>query len=173
MKEARHERCSTCGRKRGLSPRRESWGITKLPLVPRTNDPEDKAWQVTNDLICHAGVYRNGGTSEDSHLCDECLRIGLLAIKLEVDRLLDSFDEGREKDAELADLRQRLGATQHRLSNLAHDHNRMQDRLRDVLEIMDAQQIEESEAIKYARWEAGRRPAEWREPALEGANNGR
>lgn len=151
------ERCWTCGRKRGLAPIRRSWSLGELPLVPRTGSPEDKPAQITNDLICNAVVYRNGGTNEDTHLCDECLRIGVRSIKVGLDKLLDELDDGKDKDAELVKLTQRLGTTQHQLSNLQHDHDRMQGRLRAVLEILDSHKIEETEAIKFARWEAERK----------------
>jgi hypothetical protein len=125
-------------------------------IIPRTGNPEHHPWQITNDLICNAGVWRNGGSNEDTHICDECIRIGLRVIKLRVDELLESLDADRDKDAELKELTQRLGRLQHYHQGLAFDHNRMQDRLSDVLKIIDAAGIEENEVLRVARWEVKR-----------------
>ena len=104
--------CATCGKKRGpLEQRRDSWSIKGLPaMVPRRDDVDGKPWQQTNDLIIHAAVYRNGGTSDDCHLCDDCLRIGLRKIKAEVDEAL-----GIEVDhvSEIVRLTDALGHLQH------------------------------------------------------------
>lgn len=159
MKES--ERCATCGRVRSpITPRRESWGHHQTVLIPRTGDPDNTPWQMTNDLIVGASIYRNGGTCETSHLCDDCLRIGLRHLKEAVSALLQEFDSDHEASNEIADLTQRLGATQHTLNNLAHDHNRMQERLRDVLPLLrKAANDAEREAINMATWESNRQPA--------------
>jgi len=122
MNRKRSDFCSTCGKPRGtLEPRRESWGLDcRTAMVPRSDDPTMKPWQISNDLIFNAAVWRNGGTSEESHLCDDCLRIGLRAIKLEVDRLLESVEAGADKDAEIATLTQRLGSLQLKFSNMEY-----------------------------------------------------
>lgn len=76
--------CATCGRERKpLEMRRDVWRFEETPLVPRILDL--KPWQMTNDLIVMVSIYRNGGTDEATHLCDDCLRIGLRAIKVTVD----------------------------------------------------------------------------------------
>lgn len=119
MGQDRSQNCATCGKKRRpLEARRESWG-TRLPtqLVPWPAVPEGRPCQSVNDLIVGAQVYRNGGTSEDTHLCDDCLRIGLRAIKAAVDEALEVVEAGADKDAEIAALTQRLGSVQAELRN--------------------------------------------------------
>jgi hypothetical protein len=74
--DSRH--CATCGKPRGISLLRQSWRIDLFPKIPMTN----------NNLIVHAGVYRNGGTDKHTHLCDGCLTVGLREIKAHVDELL-------------------------------------------------------------------------------------
>jgi hypothetical protein len=102
-----------------LEARRDSWG-TRLPCpgVPRSEDPSRRPWQEHNDLIVSACVYRNGGTSDDCHLCDECLRIGLRALKLEIDTALEVIEADTDKDAELARLTERLSLLQLQHENL-------------------------------------------------------
>ena len=78
-------------------------------MVPPTGNPDDRPAQTSNDLIVNASVWRNGGISEKTHLCDRCLRIGLRAIKARIDALLESLDGGGDKDAELVELTERLG----------------------------------------------------------------
>ena len=125
--------CATCGKPRvGLEQRRESWSINcQTVLVPRPKDESLCPWQITNDLIISANVYRNGGCSEDTHLCDDCLRIGLRAIKLEVDRLLQAIEADTSKDIEIADLTERLGSLQHAHHNLEHDFSLLTRRQRE------------------------------------------
>lgn len=148
------DRCWTCGRPRGLSQRRGSWQLEMpTPWIPRTGDPSDKPAQSGNDLICHVSVYRNGGTNESTHLCDECLRVGVRAIKVRLDALLEQLDAGDEKEKYLAELTERLAKVQFRYGRLAFDHNRMQDRLRDIL---PPPKDDEPEPLRMARWEVAR-----------------
>lgn len=165
MKES--ERCATCGRPRGLALRREAWSLDcRTALVPRTGNPDDHPSQMVNDLIFNAAVWRNGGTCETTHLCDDCLRIGLRAIKMEVDKLLAETEPDGDKDQQIADLTQRLGIVQHKYNNLAHDHDRMQTRLKAILAILGKARSEISDAkktskelLEVALWEVNRGPA--------------
>jgi len=122
----RAECCATCGKKRKpLEHRRDSWGVRQQTAgVPRPNEPEHRPWQQFNDLIISACVYRNGGTSEDCHLCDDCLRIGLRALKAEIDAALEEVTA--DASAELAELNRRLfylQFTQHRIRQAVIDRN--------------------------------------------------
>jgi hypothetical protein len=120
MANDRSKFCATCGReRRGLEIQRESWGTHTTALLPRI--PGLHPWQITNDLIVSASIYRNGGTSEECHLCDDCLRIGLRTIKLAVDRTLEAVEVGIDKDAELAELTRKLASEQHRCWLLEND----------------------------------------------------
>src|ERR1700753_448997 len=98
--------CATCGARRpSLQAFRGSWeNDTSTVFVPRREDVEGRPVQAANDLICHAAVWRNGGTADDLHLCDDCLRIGLRAIKADVDGVLDVLEADADKDAETASL---------------------------------------------------------------------
>lgn len=155
----RTDRCCTCGRPRGLAQRRSDWGLNcPTVIVPRTGNPEDKPWQITNDLICNAGIWRNGGSDETTHICDDCIRIGLRHIKLKVDELLGTLEAGRDKDQELAALTQRLGLLQFEYQSLAFAHNRMQSRLADALKLLPAPTADKSETARVARWEVSRGP---------------
>jgi hypothetical protein len=80
--------CWTCGRPRGVAVRRASGSIDLLVPVPCYPGPNSQPCQQYNDMICHAGVYRNGGTNGHTHLCDDCLRLGLRALRAEIDTML-------------------------------------------------------------------------------------
>lgn len=150
--------CCVCGQPRGLAQRRESWGL-KCPtaLIPRSANPEHRPWQITNDVIYSAGVWRNGGADEKTHICDECLRIGLREIKLHIDELLGSIEADHDKDKELAELTQRLARVQHYHQSLAYAHDRMQGRLAKLLEVLPAKVVAENkEAVRTLKWEASR-----------------
>lgn len=157
--------CDTCGRPRGIEQRRKSFGIHPTPSIPRTGDPNDHPRQIHNDLICNVSVYRNGGTSDDSHLCNECLRIALRAIKVEVSALLGELDAGHDLDAETARLTERLALLQARHGNICFDHNRMQERLRDLLPHI--RRNADREVVRVAEWEATRGPAVADQPEEE------
>lgn len=152
----RSERCATCGRKRGLEQQRGSWGIYPTPFVPRTDNPEDKPCQSSNDLICAVSVYRNGGAGDDTHLCNDCLRIGLRAIKVAVSEALDELDADHDKDREIAELTERLGRLQMKHDNVCFDHNRMQTRMSDLLKIVST--TAHQEVVRVASWEVSRGP---------------
>lgn len=140
--------CWTCGRERGLSQPRRSWGLHDIVHVPRPVSP-------ASDLLCVASVYRNGGTSEETHLCDDCLRVGLRALYTQIGALLEVLDEGRDKDAQIVELTERLASLQYKYYNVCFDHNRMQDRLRVVLGKV-SEDGHESEEVRHARWEVDR-----------------
>lgn len=106
------DHCATCGRPRGISVPRRSWSYHATVHVPRTGNPDDHPAQMANDLICSAAVYRNGGSDEHTHLCDDCIRTGLRVLKLEIDSLLSELDDGHDKDSEIAHLTARLAALQ-------------------------------------------------------------
>ena len=79
---------------------RKSWGLEcPTVLIPRTGGDDDKPAQMINDLIVNAAVWRNGGCAEDTHLCDDCLRVGLRHIKLKVDACLEVIEADTDKDA--------------------------------------------------------------------------
>lgn len=169
---SRVDRCCTCGRPRGLTQRRASWGLQcPTVIVPRTNNPDDKPWQITNDLIYTAAVWRNGGSDETTHVCDDCIRVGLRAIKLKVDELLGEIEANADKDAELALLTQRLGDLQFHHQSLVYEHNRMQERLAKVLELVPGNVA--AEAVKFARWEVVRGPMKnhWGAPDADAENS--
>jgi hypothetical protein len=113
--------CATCGRERKpLEQRRESWSFDDTPIVPRRDGGPSplpgyghSGWQLTNDLIAHCGIYRNGGTSKECHLCDDCLRIGLRSIKVAVDAALEVIGENTTRDAQIVQLTEELGRAQH------------------------------------------------------------
>lgn len=121
----RSQFCATCGRKRRpLEQRRESWRFDDTPIVPRReNGPpplpgySHPCWQQTNDLIVSCNIYRNGGTNEVCHLCDDCLRVGLRAIKAKVDAALEETG-GSDQTTEIVRLTEELGKALHRCSVL-------------------------------------------------------
>src|SRR5690606_14461344 len=152
----RGTRCSTCGRPRGLEQQRGRWSISPNPFVPRTDNPEDRASQVSNDLICRASIYRNGGVDEFTHLCNECLRVGVRALKVELSEALGELDTGHDKDAEIVELTARLAKLQYQLYWVGFEHNRMQARLCDLLAHVATSA--DPEVVRMAEFEVSRGP---------------
>ncbi len=151
------EKCWICGRPRGIEQRRESWGLDcPIVFVPQADDTTDAPAYYPNDLIINAGVWRNGGSNSATHICNQCLRVGIRAIKLAVSDLLGELDEGHDKDSEIASLTERQARLQAKYHQLCYDHDRMQDRLADVLQRFDAAGGKADMAIQTARWEVSR-----------------
>lgn len=107
------DHCSNCGkRRRPVETPRKSWRFDPgCPITPRSEGDDVAAVEICAQLIIHAHIYRNGGAGDDTHLCDDCLRVGLRIIKAEVDRLLDEPEA--EKDAKIASLTKRVGLAEH------------------------------------------------------------
>jgi len=127
--------------------------------VPRTGNQADQPAQTINDLNVSAQVWRNGGSDRTTHLCDECIRVAVRAIKVRLDAALDTLDEGHDLQSELVATTRRLASLQSEHHNLTFDHNRMQERLGALLKIVDPMAAIDSEVFRFARWEANRGPA--------------
>lgn len=155
--------CHTCGKDRDpLTPLRASWGFTETAEIPRTRDVDRKPIQMTNDLIVAVSICRNGGVGNSTHLCNDCLRIGLRHAFCVISNTLQETQSAEYLAAnEIADLSERLGETQSKLNNLTLDHNRMQNRLRKVLELVpkNLPSDVDVDVFKMAHWEAHRQPA--------------
>jgi hypothetical protein len=154
----RADRCDTCGRPRGLEQRRKIFGLSPesgTVYIPRTDNPDDHPRQQSNDLICRVSVYRNGGVGDDSHLCNECLRVALRSIKVAVAEALGELDADHDKDAEIAALTARLATLQHKHWSVCFDHNRMQERLAELL-ASQAVAWPDTDVVRMAEWEVQR-----------------
>ena len=112
-------------------------------MIPHTPNPAEHGDQITNDIICNAGIWRNGGSDGDTHLCDDCLRVGLRVLKLKIDEALEVVEAGTDRLDEVAELTERLALLQHHHQWLAYEHNRMQVRLGKMLDVIDAAGIAE------------------------------
>ncbi|OQX14542.1 MAG: hypothetical protein BWK73_09105 [Thiothrix lacustris] len=139
--------CATCGKPRGIAIARRGWRFNSTIIVPKSDNPEYKPLQMINDLIITANIFRNGGVGHDTHLCDDCIKVGLIALKSEIDGLLGEVDTAKE----LTELTVKLGRVQNQYNNLVHDHNRMQDRMADLL--ADPASVD---AVAMAKWEVNR-----------------
>lgn len=155
----RSKNCWICGRPRGLEQKRKSWSLyPPCPGVPRTDNPEDRPAQISNDLIIYAGVNRNGGASDETHLCASCVAIGVRALRAALGEALGELDEADGLELQCVDLTRRLAAAQNRLDNVCYDHNRMQKRLKYTLSKVQPSCFEDDDELGYARWEVRRGP---------------
>jgi hypothetical protein len=78
----------------------------------------------------------------------------LRAIKVEISGLLADLDADHDKDAELAELTERLSSLQYRHYNVCFDHDRMQQRLGELLQHVRDSTPED--ILHVARFEAER-----------------
>ena len=48
----------------------------------------DGRWEKSPQLIASVSIWRNGGTGADTHMCDDCIIVGLKVAKRFVDKSL-------------------------------------------------------------------------------------
>lgn len=48
-------------------------------------------WELSPQLLVSVNMWRNGGTSAETHMCDDCIVVGLKAAKAFVDGALSSL----------------------------------------------------------------------------------
>jgi hypothetical protein len=85
-----HKYCSCCGQRRGVAPLNCSTGIDEIVQIECykqiTREP-GCCFEMSPQLIAHAGVYRNGGTSSDQYVCTDCLTLGLRILRDQINDL--------------------------------------------------------------------------------------
>lgn len=89
-----NSRCCLCG-----APRRptqqavESFGNgTELVPIHDLKPIGEGAWETKPSLLVNVGMWRNGGTAPgETHICDDCIRLGLEAAKRFVDGALSAL----------------------------------------------------------------------------------
>lgn len=87
--------CHCCGAWRRLEALRCSIGIHECVQVEeykRLSRPPGACYEQSPQLIAGVGVYRNGGTSEDHHICNDCLQLGLRYARDRINELLGETD---------------------------------------------------------------------------------
>lgn len=84
-----HYYCATCGQPRGVSPQRRDFSDLQVIEVGKHHDLRPGRAEESPQLLASLGVWRNGGTSERTHLCDRCLQLGLRMLRERIDRLLE------------------------------------------------------------------------------------
>jgi hypothetical protein len=86
-----HKYCSCCGQRRGVAPLNCSTGIDEIVQIECykqiTREP-GCCFEMSPQLIAHAGVYRNGGTSSDQYVCTDCLTLGLRILRDQINDVL-------------------------------------------------------------------------------------
>lgn len=144
-------KCVVCKKQQGIEQYRAEWDFHDIVSV---RNPEDKTsmYPYPGQLLASAHISINGDVG---HICNECLRVALRHIKVKASELLSELDAGHDLEDELFALNERLASLQAKHHNVCYDHNRMQDRLAHVLDILD-RKCPRDEDLKFARWEVQR-----------------
>lgn len=86
-----HKFCSCCGQRRGIAPLNDSTGVDDIVTIEHykqiTREP-GCIFEMSPQLIAHAGVYRNGGTSDGQYVCTDCLTLGLRVLRDRINEVL-------------------------------------------------------------------------------------
>ena len=88
------EKCSTCGKKPGLRP--FSDGYSNHDIFVQVNEfkhVEGKG-ESRPQLIGLVQIYRNGGPEDP--VCDDCILLGLLNVRDQINISIDSLNVSRE-----------------------------------------------------------------------------
>lgn len=86
--------CCLCGaRRRPTQKPVESFGNSVERISVADHRPlQDGRWEVSPQLLVNVSMWRNGGTAPgQTHICDECIVVGLKAAKRFVDDALTSL----------------------------------------------------------------------------------
>lgn len=91
MRPPRHAHCCLCG-----APRRptqkpvESFGNNVECIIIREHrELREDRWEESPQMLVSVSMWRNGGTAPgETHICDDCIVIGLQAAKRWVDDTL-------------------------------------------------------------------------------------
>lgn len=80
------DHCALCGEKRrATEPQVKSFGMHDLLIIREHRELQpgraEQSPQMMIDTAIYASIRRNGGESEDTHLCQGCIRLGLQRIK--------------------------------------------------------------------------------------------
>lgn len=145
------KKCVVCQRVQGLEQDRDSWYLHDIVSV-NNHDNKTRVYPYPGQLLASAHISANGG---GDHICNECLRVALRHLKVKICELLQELDSDHDIDAENVLLNERLSTLQAKHVNICHDHDRMQDRLAHVLNILD-RKCPRDEELKNARWEVSR-----------------
>lgn len=87
----RSAHCCLCGaRRRPTQKPVESFGNNVECIQIKDHRPlQDGRWEVSPQLLVSVSMWRNGGTAPgQTHMCDECIVVGLTAAKRFVDDAL-------------------------------------------------------------------------------------
>jgi hypothetical protein len=91
MSAPRHNHCCLCG-----APRRptqkpvESFGTNECITISQHRPLKEGRWEISPQLLVSVQMWRNGGTARgETHICDDCVVVGLKAAKRFVDESLD------------------------------------------------------------------------------------
>lgn len=90
---ARSAHCCLCGepRKPTQAPV-ASFGNGQCIIQMADHRPmQDGRWEQSPQLLVSVSMWRNGGTNEDTHLCDGCIIVGLNEAKRFVDSALEAL----------------------------------------------------------------------------------
>jgi hypothetical protein len=146
------KRCCICKKTQGLAPTRPSWSISS-EFVNAANEPARNN-EHTGEMLMSAYIRPNA-QGPNAHICDDCLRISLRALKVAISKVLTEFDAGHDLEAELSEVTARLAHLQDEHHNVCFAHDRMQDRLSHVLDVLDGKCAVDDQ-VKSARWEVSR-----------------
>lgn len=94
MREARHNHCCLCGAARRPTQKPvDSFGNKVECIAIGEHRPLlEHRWETSPQLLVSVSMWRNGGTSPgETHICDDCIVVGLKAAKRFVDGALDAL----------------------------------------------------------------------------------
>lgn len=91
----RNNNCCLCGEPRKPTQKPvESFGNgTEIVVIGDHKELKPGRWEQSPQMLVNVGMWRNGGTAYgNTHICDECIVIGLRAAKKWVDQTLADME---------------------------------------------------------------------------------
>lgn len=86
--------CCLCGEPRRLTqaPVRSFGNEIECIVIKEHRELKPGRAEVSPQLLVSVNMWRNGGASDDTHMCDACIVVGLKAAKKFVDDALIGLD---------------------------------------------------------------------------------
>ncbi len=116
MRPPRHAHCCLCGAPRRPTQRPvESFGNNvECITISEHRELQEGRWEESPQMLVSVSMWRNGGTSPgQTHICDDCIVVGLKAAKRFVDDALRALGASHVDGGEL----------QEALEEIAQEHD--------------------------------------------------
>lgn len=90
---SRDKHCCLCGATRRPTQKPlASFGTNEIIIMKEHRPLQEGRWEHSPQLLLSIQMWRNGGTNAETHMCDDCVVVGLKTAKRFVDESLAALE---------------------------------------------------------------------------------